>query len=69
MDTLLGVNYFSKFALHIGYWQVELKEEEKDKTAFTIGNLGFYECNRMAFGLTNGMVYVRAQLKRVSHFR
>ncbi len=30
-----------------------MKEEDKQKTAFTVGNLGFYECNRMAFGLTN----------------
>ena len=30
-----------------------MKEEDKEKTAFTIGNLGFYKCNRIAFGLTN----------------
>ena len=32
---------------------MEMKESDKEKTAFTVGNLGFYECNRMAFGLTN----------------
>ena len=35
------------------YWQVEIAEEDKAKTAFTVGQLGFYECNRMPFGLTN----------------
>ena len=30
-----------------------MKEEDKEKTAFSVGNLGFYVCNRMAFGLTN----------------
>ena len=29
-----------------------MKEEDKYKTAFSVGNLAFYECNRMAFGLT-----------------
>ena len=55
MDTLLGAKYFSKLDLSSGYWQVEMKvemkEEDKENTTFTIGNLGFYKCNRMAFGL------------------
>ena len=53
IDTLLGSKYFSKLDLRSGYWQVEIKEEDKHKTAFSLGPLGFYECNRMAFGLTN----------------
>lgn len=32
---------------------MEIKEEDKHKTAFSLGPLGFYECNRMAFGLIN----------------
>ncbi len=53
IDALSGSKYFSKLDLRSGYWQVAMKEEDKQKTAFTVGNLGFYECNRMAFGLTN----------------
>ena len=53
MDSLIGSKFFSKLDLRSGYWQVELKEEDKHKTAFTVGPLGFYECNRMPFGLTN----------------
>ena len=53
IDTLLGAKFFSKLDLRSGYWQVEMKEEDKYKTAFSVGNLSFYECNRMAFGLTN----------------
>ena len=53
LDSLLGSKYFTKLDLRSGYWQVEIKEEDKHKTAFTVGPLGFYECNRMAFGLTN----------------
>lgn len=32
---------------------MEIKEEDTHKTAFSLGPLGFYECNRMAFGLIN----------------
>lgn len=32
---------------------MELEERDKHKTAFSVGNLGFFECNRMSFGLTN----------------
>ena len=39
--------------LYIGYWQVELENEVKPLTAFTMGPLGFWECERMPFGLTN----------------
>jgi hypothetical protein len=35
-----------------GYWQIELDEESKEKTAFVVEN-NVYEWNRLAFGLTN----------------
>ena len=53
VDTLSGSKYFSKLDLRSGYWQVEMDEESKDKTAFSVGNLGFYECERLSFGLCN----------------
>ena len=39
--------------LKSGYWQVEMEEESKTLTAFTLGPLGFFECERMPFGLMN----------------
>ena len=33
-----------------------MDEEGKPLTAFTIGPLGFYKCDRMLFGLTNAPV-------------
>ena len=53
LDALAGSKIFSTLDLKSGYWQVELEEESKQYTAFTVGRLGFYECNRMPFGLTN----------------
>ena len=53
LDSLQGARWFSSLDLQSGYWQVEVEEEDKPKTAFSVGNLGFFECNRMPFGLTN----------------
>ena len=53
LDCLNGAQIFSSIDLKSGYWQVELSEESKALTAFTVGPLGFYECICMPFGLTN----------------
>ena len=53
LDCLGGATIFSSLDLKSGYWQVEMEEESKPLTAFTVGPLGFYECERMPFGLTN----------------
>ena len=41
LHLLAGAKYFTKLDLKSGYWQVELKEEDKPKTAFQNGPLGF----------------------------
>ena len=52
-DSLYGAKWFSSLDIKSAYWQVEVEEADKEKTAFTVGPLGFYECNRMPFGLSN----------------
>ena len=53
LDSLQDSQWFSSLNLKSGYWQVKMDKESKPFTAFTVGLLGFYECNRMPFGLTN----------------
>ena len=50
LDCLHGAKWFSTLDLKSGYWQVELEEEAKPLTAFTMGPLGVWECERMPLG-------------------
>jgi len=49
---IAGAKIFSKFNLKSGYWQVDVKEEDKFKTTFSIP-AKHYEWNVMPFGLKN----------------
>ena len=53
VDCLNGAQWFTSLDLKSGYWQVELDKDSKALTAFTVGPLGFYQCEHMPFGLTN----------------
>ena len=64
IDTLSGSKYFSKLDLRSGYWQVGVKESDKMKTAFSVGPLGFFECNRMAFSLCNAPASFQRLMER-----
>ena len=49
----MGVGYFSCLDLKVGFWWITMDEVSKQYTVFTVGNLGFLECEQMPFGLCN----------------
>ena len=53
LDSLVGSAYYSMFDLTSGFWQVPIDEESKQFTAFTLGSMGLFKCERMPFGLCN----------------
>jgi hypothetical protein len=52
LDSLGAATIFTTLDANSGYWQLEVAEEDKDKTSF-ISHMGTYRFSRMAFGLVN----------------
>ena len=53
IESLMGVGYFSCLDFKVGFWQIAMDKASKQYTAFTMGNLGFFECECMPFELCN----------------
>ena len=56
LESLVGAGHFSCLDLKLGFWQIKMEEASKQYTAFTVGNLAFFECNWMSFGVCNVLV-------------
>ena len=52
LESLGGAKYFTTLDLAAGYWQVELEQKDRQKTAFTTPR-GHFEFDVMPFGLCN----------------
>ena len=55
LESLVGAGHFSCLDLKSGFWQIKMEEASKQYTAFTVGNLEFFECDWMPFGLCNAL--------------
>ena len=53
LESLVGTGHFSCLDLKSRFWQIKMDKASKQYTAFTVGNLGFFECDRMPLGLCN----------------
>ena len=52
LSRLEGAQYFFIMDMQAGYWQVQIKPEDREKTAFITAN-GLHQFKVMPFGLTN----------------
>ena len=47
IKNLGGAGYFSCLDIKAGFWQIIMDKASKQYTAFTLGNIGFFECECM----------------------
>ena len=52
IQRIYNATIFSKFDMKSGFWQIQIKPEDRYKTTFTVP-FGHYEWNVMPFGLKN----------------
>ena len=53
LESLVSAGHISCLYLKSGFWQIKMDESSKQYTVFTVGNLGFFRCDCMPFGLCN----------------
>ena len=64
LDTLYGNNLFTNLDLLKGYHQMEVEENSREKTAFTI-HIRLFQYIRLPFGLTNAPAFFERLLEHV----
>ena len=52
LESLSGAQWFSHLDLLRGYWQIDVAEKDREKTAFATPD-GLYQFHKLSFGLTN----------------
>ena len=52
LESLSGAQWFSHLDLLRGYWQIDMAEEDREKTVFAT-LVGLYQFRKLSFGLTN----------------
>ncbi|CAB4425379.1 unnamed protein product [Rhizophagus irregularis] len=64
LEKFRVAKWFTTIDLASEYWQIEMKEEDKEKTAF-ICSQGLYEFNVMPFGLKNASAIFQRTMNKV----
>ena len=53
LESMAGLAHFLSMYFKSGFWKIKMAPESQQYTAFTVGNLGFYEFTHMLFRLCN----------------
>ena len=53
LESMAVLAHFLSIDFKSGFWQIKIAPGSQQYTAFTVGNLGFYEFTHMPFGLCN----------------
>jgi len=51
-STLYGSKYYSVIGCYQSFWQINIREDQRERTGFTVPS-GLYEFNKYPFGLSN----------------
>ena len=64
LESLGGSQYFSSLDCRSGYWQINVREEDRDKTVFSTGS-DTYRFKRMPFALKTAPATFQRLMKQV----
>lgn len=64
MQKIQGSKIFSKFDMKSGYYQIQIAEEDRHKTAFTCP-AGFFQWKVVPFGLKNALAFFQRRMDHI----
>jgi hypothetical protein len=64
LEALGNARYFSSLDLASGFWQIEMDQNDKEKTAFCVPN-GLYQFKVMPMGLTNAPLTFQRMMDQI----